>query len=329
MTWAPFFLCFIFYLLIPVLGAGRVRRRWRRFRRRVYQASRLPRVSYSLLYHSPEGCLGIHGLFASLQGVQGRDSLWIEGSGVSLQVSLGEIEAYTLPRPVESGDSPDDFMTEEIPPRPKLSRILSYSEGTRVFVAGRLFKKNGRAIFMGGPDTPAPGKGLPGFSRRLPVMLIFYDGPEESLFFRAIRTGRDKNELQNPLSLISIIAGCLFLGALAYLESFQGRTFEEAGFLAGLAALPLLMFLPPGILFLELYRSHWNKARRLRADRDCLLMELDLAAGESSAGERKDPYRALAVKAMLMMIFSWLCLIAGILVNYYLFMILSFYFLRP
>jgi hypothetical protein len=54
-----------------------------------------------------------------------------------------------------------------------------------------------------------------------------------------------------------------------------------------LALAPVAPFLPPGVAFYFLYRLFWKKGRRLRAERDLLLLPLRHFPSDSAPGEER------------------------------------------
>lgn len=293
----------LFYVFLPCVGAYLVRRKWFFFRRRIFEASRLPQVNYTLLRKSRDGNLGMFKLFATLQAAQGSDMVWVEGNGVSLRIKLSRVEIYTLPgngntfasragglgAGAETGGGtvtgtgigtggyepntgiPDDYIAHETLSRLSWSRLFSIPEGTKLLITGNLFMENGEAWFEARKGQP--------------LVVILYEGDEESVFLRTIWAARHKNEFLNPVAFFSVLTGCLVLAMSSYLGFYQGRTIQEIWFLLILALMPALIFLPPGILFFELYRYYWKKGRRLRAHRDLLKLALGDAAGRKSTQE--------------------------------------------
>ena len=70
-----FFLAFLFFGLIPGLGAFWVRAKWRRFRSRMLEASTFAFIDYSDLRQEKEGTS--FRFFGNLEAIQGGNRVWI------------------------------------------------------------------------------------------------------------------------------------------------------------------------------------------------------------------------------------------------------------
>jgi len=268
----------LFYILIPGGGAFRVRNRWRRFRKRVLDATAMPELSYSLLRTSREGHLGDFRILGSLQAIQGGETIWVAGNGLSVTVNLSNVTVYTLPHtsPAEGeAPSPDseEGMSEEVPAQMSWNRIFSLPEGTRLFIAGSLYREGGQTVFLN--------------RRERPLLVLLYDGEEETILPRTVRAGRQRNEYLNELTPGSLITGCLVLLLLTYL-AFRGGMEAQGRLILLMAMGPLLVYLPPGLLFYELYRIFWRRARSCRAERDLLSLPLRYWPGARSLEECRD-----------------------------------------
>ena len=78
----------------------------------------------------------------------------------------------------------------------------------------------------------------------------------------------------------ALAGGTLALIVLAYFLLRQPLAVGFARFAIGLAAVPVLPLLPPGIVFFYLYRRSWRRGRLLRAHRDVLMAPLRYFAGD-------------------------------------------------
>ena len=268
----------LFYIVIPGGGAFRVRNRWRRFRKRVLDATAMPELSYSLLRTGREGHLGDFRILGSLQAIQGGETIWVAGNGLSVTVNLSNVTVYTLPHtsPAEGeAPSPDseEGMSEEVPAQMSWNRIFSLPEGTRLFIAGSLYREGGQTVFLN--------------RRERPLLVLLYDGEEETILPRTVRAGRQRNEYLNELTPGSLITGCLVLLLLTYL-AFRGGMEAQGRLILLMAMGPLLVYLPPGLLFYELYRIFWRRARSCRAERDLLSLPLRYWPGARSLEECRD-----------------------------------------
>ncbi|HUV07360.1 MAG TPA: hypothetical protein VMX75_06495 [Spirochaetia bacterium] len=242
---------FLFFALIPGFGAFWVRARWRRFRSRMLGASLLPSIEYSDLRKENKGAS--FRFMGTLDSIQDRNRIWIKGSSFSLAADLEDVPVYILPSLSMSAGF-DGVLPDEQPQSVPWKQISSLPAGMPMFVAGRLRIENGLAVFHSVPSSP--------------LLVVIYDGSEESLLKRAIWSGRQKNEYWNQFTLISIITGFFSLFFLAYLLLGNPSMRFAALVALSLSLAPLAPLLPPGVVFLFLYRALWKKARTLRAERD-------------------------------------------------------------
>lgn len=247
-----------FYLLIPGIGAFAVRARWRSFRRRMIEASLRPTAGYVQLRVDEQGSgyLGVYRCFATLEAIQGDDTLWIRDGRVSFAVSVADVPVYMLPsslvRPATAADGL--ALPDEAPSVVPWAKVGSLPEGTRMFVCGPLYVSKSKAVFRS--DGAA----------RLTV--VIYDGPEQTVLQRSIWSGRQRNEYWNPLTPVSLAGGSLSLIILAsvYIASPWLRSAAIVAVLGSM--IPVLSLGPPGVLLFFLYRRLWQRARFLRAERD-------------------------------------------------------------
>ncbi len=238
---------FIFFGLIPGLGAFSVRAKWRLFRSRMLEASTLPFLDYSDLEKDKEG--RSFRLFGNLQAIQDQSKIWVRAGNFSIAADLAGVPVYILPSEMQN-----EFLPDEQPQSVPWIQISSLPAGVQMFLAGALAIEDGQAVFRSRPNNP--------------LLAVIYDGSQESLLNRAIWCGRQKNEYWNQFTLISLITGSVALLFLAYLL-FGNPQMRLAGLVSlTLSSAPLSVLLPPGAVFLFLYRSFWKKARILRAERD-------------------------------------------------------------
>jgi hypothetical protein len=248
----------LFFALIPGAGAFTVRRQWRVFRRRMREASLTSFLSYADL-SGEAGPRGEFRAFGELEAIQGRDRIWINTGEFTVEAELGGVTLYLLPS-VTAAPPEREALPDEEPAVAPWSRVFSLPSGLRLFVSGSLFLEDGRGVFRSGPRTP--------------LLVVFYDGERESILKRAIWGGRKKNEYWNPFTVPSLLTGFLCLALLSYM-SLRTPQSGLLGLLAlTLATAPVSPFLPPGVVLYYLYRYFWKTARRLRAERDLLLLPL-------------------------------------------------------
>jgi hypothetical protein len=256
----------VFYVLIPGAGAFAVRNRWRRFRRRLTEASRLRQADYSQLRRSstvPDGeRLGSFRFFGTLEAIQGNDTIWLKDGRVSFACSMTRVTVFLLPaggmlNPEEAGgySFPDDT-----PSSVRWDTLSSLTEGTGIFVAGSLYAMEGKPTFRDSDEER--------------LLVILYDGAPRTLLRRSIWSGRQRNEYWNQLTPASLAAGTLSLGLSAYLF-LRGPLLRLPAILGlGFSVVPVLPLFPPAVPLFFLYRGLWKRGRIFRAQRDLLRLPL-------------------------------------------------------
>jgi hypothetical protein len=263
----------VFYILIPLFGGFSVRRSWRRFRGLLIESARHPLLEYGRVHGvdgSDEEALGDFRLFGSVEAMEGADRLWVRGaklaaigSPASLSIDMRNVLLYSLPGDGEAfvrerddggNESCDYVETEDIPERLSWKSLPALSERTKVFVFGRVYRRGGKNEFRG--------------SRRDPVMILIYEGEEDSLLQRAIRQGRQANEYWNRVTPLSFLAGVMLMSAILLGLTARYNLPFVVIMASVIAFIPVSIFLPPGVFFFFLYRSMWKRARSYRARRD-------------------------------------------------------------
>jgi hypothetical protein len=278
-------LVFLWCGLVPVAGAFWLRRSWRIFRRLFDGLCLRPLLDYAACQRTPpEGSVyRFIGGFESLTdpsagGSSQGQTLWIRSETLTIPISLKGAHAYMLPMP-EGGEVLGSFDPgEESPQRIRPDRISTYSEGAKVFVGGLLALREDRWTFVS--------------TRDYPLLVIFYEGPDNTLAARAIRAGRHRNEYWNRFTPYGFVLNAFsqILIAVSFLSRPAFRLTALAAFVALFA--PLLPLLPPGVLLTALYRRLWWRARIFRAYRDLARQPLkyflpgNLDYGRLPGGER-------------------------------------------
>lgn len=241
---------FLFYLLIPAIGAFAVRSRWRRFRRTLVEASTWPNASLEAARRTEPGRCRFLG---TLAGLQGDDAIWLRGERLSVTVEMESSEIYLLP--------PSEGEVSDEPPRHlRWRQVTSLTEGTRFFAAGRLSLRDGRATITG--------------DRTDPVIVVVYDGPTRTLLRRGTWSARQRNEYWNRWTPAALAAGVVALATIGYVLIRAPLDRIAALLAVSLAAFPILPFLPPGVVFFFVFRLLWRRGRLLRAYRDILRLPL-------------------------------------------------------
>jgi hypothetical protein len=260
-------MAFLWYALIPIIGAFIVRKNWRRFRKRFDKLRSRPLLDYasSRQLNADPAEFRFAGNFES---VTEDKVLWIRSGELTMPVDLAGANTFALPNTSEEGIPAAFDPGEEAPERIRWDRIAALTGEAKVFVGGALIVKNKRRIFVSTPENP--------------LLVIFYGGEDRFLTIRATRAGRAKNEYINFLTPYSLILGVFSQTIIAF-AFFSRPAFREAT-IGALTALfiPLLLWVPPGILFTILYRRLWWRACILRAYRDLagLLVQNPSPGGE-------------------------------------------------
>ncbi len=242
---------FLFFILIPGLGAFLVRAKWRRFRAHMIVASTYAIMDYSDLSKENEG--STYRFFGTLEAIQDTNRIWMRSGDVSAAADLENVPVYILPS-MSSDESLDDVLSGEEPQSIPWKQISSLPAGVELFVAGTLHLEDGLTLFRSRPQFP--------------LLVVIFDGGKDTILRRAVRSGRQRNEYWNQFTLISLITGSFSLLLLTYLFLGNPATRVPALIALALSASPLAVLLPPGVVFLYLYKSFWTRARTLRAERD-------------------------------------------------------------
>jgi hypothetical protein len=278
-----FAIAFLFYGLIPGIGAFTVRSQWRTFRRRMLEVSRLPYVGY---FQQPgrDRLLGDYRIFGDLESIQGENRIYINSGRFTVGVELKEVVIYLLPSYSRPGGTDlferlEETLTDEEPKTVLWKKIFSLPAGTKIFVGGALFSEGGCGVFRSLPQKP--------------LVVVIYDGDRQSILLRSIWGGRQKNEYWNRYTLPALIAGSIALLLTSYI--MLGTPYLRFPSLVALclSVFPIAALLPPGVLFYFLYNWLWKRARLLRAQRD--LFRLPLRYFETSETWKKVPYHEQVV----------------------------------
>ncbi|MBN1798700.1 MAG: hypothetical protein JW822_08985 [Spirochaetales bacterium] len=270
-----FLIAFVFYGLIPGVGAFLIRAQWHNFRRRLTHASLLPIAENTSLKTKKGKFIGTYRLFGTLEAIQGNTRVWIAGQDFSVAADLTKTSIYLLssfPSELQATDGTQtefDFPDEQ-PAYIPWDKIFSLPSGIQIFISGCLFIEDGRYLFKNQPNRP--------------LLVVIYDGNKELLLERSIWSARQKNEYLNQFTPISMICGSLSLLLIAFLLSrlidFSRNIFSQLNYYIpavlslSLFLFPIIYLLPPGVIFYFLYRRFWKQARFLRAERDLLKLPL-------------------------------------------------------
>jgi hypothetical protein len=259
-----FAVAFLFFGLIPGIGAFFVRSRWRLFRRRIAESSLYPFLDYSDLSRRGD-ILGYYRVFGQLEAIQGKNIIWINNGSFTVEADLTQAKLYFLPSfSAGARTVPVERLQEEVPDeQPALvswNQISSLPAGTQIFIAGPLCSQEGRGVFR------SQGKD--------PLLVVMYDGERNTIVQRAVWGGRQRNEYWNQFTLASLLTGSFCMVLLAYIFMRSSPSSLPVLFALSLAFFPISGLLPPGFVLYYLYRFFWKRARMLRAERDLLRLPL-------------------------------------------------------
>jgi hypothetical protein len=260
---------FVFYGLLPLVGAYFSRGQWRRFRERLVALSLAPRLKLGpWLGEAGQGGRQLPGryrLYGAMEAIEGEDRMWVRSEGLTAIVDLGHAFFHILADEGSGGENDGSYaIVERLP----WKKVRVFPEGAKVFVGGAVVVEGGKPLFV-----EAPGE---------PLIVVSYEGHESSLLSRLVAGGRRRNEYWNALSRVSIALGIGIMGVYLSLAS-GGEYFPTVIFLALLVALaPVLTLLPPGLPFFFLYLRFWKKGLSSRTMRDLLRLPLRFFRSETT-----------------------------------------------
>jgi len=249
----------LWYGLVPMAGALLKRYKWHIFRKRFDELRLRPILDYNR-YSRQQGDADTFRFVGGFESITDGQTLWIRGDDLTVSVSLQNAEMYLLPMQRSDGIPEILDPSDEAPEKIQWERVSAFTEGARVYVGGLLVCRNGRWSFTSSKETP--------------LMVIFYDGPDQSLTTRAIRAGRHRGEYWNGITPYSLVIGALCQIITAVL--FLSRPAFRVTVIVSLVALfvPLYPMIPPGLLFTVVYRRLAWRSRILRSYRDLARLPL-------------------------------------------------------
>ena len=184
-------------------GALAARYKWHVFRKRFDELRLSPILDYGQYSRRKED--GVFRFVGGFESITDGKILWIRGGDLAVPVFLENAETYLLPMQKDDG-IPEVFDPDyEAPERIRWERVCALTEGAKVFVGGLVSCRNGRWSFVSTKENP--------------LIVIFYDGSDNSLSTRAIRAGRHRGEYWNAITPYSLAIGalCQILMAVAFL----------------------------------------------------------------------------------------------------------------
>ncbi len=219
-----------------------------------------PSLSYRSVYGSNKD--GEYRFFGSLQAVQDEHRIWLSDGNISVNVDLEGGPVYILPPIVEGELFNTNYYHQDNSPRKTYwNRVFSLPEGTRFFVSGQFVHENGKSFFTKTKETP--------------LAVVIYDCEDSVFFSHAVLSGRQRNEYWNALTPGSLTIGSFTLFIYFYLLIQMPYMRFAAVTAVTFSLVPIMPFLPPGVVFYYIYRNYWKRARILRAERDILLIPVN------------------------------------------------------
>jgi hypothetical protein len=298
----------IFYGIIPVAGALYNRYKWRCFRK-LYNNLRLSPLLNYRQYCNMENDGGIFRFTGGIESLTDAKTLWIKSQDCTIPVSLEKSQCWLLPMH-------EDKTLPDAPEQIRWNRVSTLTEGVKVFIGGKLKSHGSRLNFESTKENP--------------LVVIFYNCPDEELTGELILAARTRNEYWNTLTPVSLVIGALSLIYIA--ASLLSRPAFHFQVITALVAVfvPILPVIPPGLLFTAVYRRlTWN-ARKLRAYRDLIQIGI-LTNGSLTNGihsndtNPKSLTKPTSIKAYALEITAWIVLLIGVTINlFFVFLIISF-----
>jgi hypothetical protein len=223
----------------------------------------------------------------NIESITDGHTLWVRGEDLTIPVLLSKTKCYLLPKH-EGSELP------EAPEQIRWNRVSTLTEGSKVFIGGKLKNQENRYNFMQSKENP--------------LMVIFYSCPDDELPGTVIRAARTRNEYWNYITPASIGIGAFILIYIA--ASFLDRPAFRLTVISALTAcfIPILPIFPPGFILTSLYRRlTWN-ARKLRAEYD--LTRFSLLPGSTERLANSFAIRAYSLEAL-----AWVFMLLGICIN--------------
>jgi len=257
---------FLFFGLIPGLGAFLIKGQWFKFRQKLISASKKEMADFSLVSKSDKmSVVGEYRFFGTLESIQNDNRLWITDGSMTVGIDVQGISVYLLRSlPVDLNSSSieqaENMLPDDEPDCLPWKKIYSLSSGIQVFVFGKLFNDGGKLVFRE--------------DNKEDLLVVIYDGKKETLLKRSIWSGRQKNEYFNQFTPISLVFGTLILLVISYflLQNTALRLYAAVS--VTLATFPVVFLIPPGVFLYFLYIHFWKRSRSLRSERDLLKLPL-------------------------------------------------------
>ena len=247
-----FLIVAVFYGVLPITGSVYVRYRWRQFRKRFIDLGMSPMLDYrNYRQLSDEG--GIFRFTGEIESITDGQTLWVRGDDLTIPVSLESTKCFLLPK------SDGDEMPEP-PEQIRWNRVSTLTEGVKVFIGGIIKPENNRLIFNSTKENP--------------LIVIFYNCHDSELTNQIIFSARIRNEYWNSFTPVALGIGALSLVYIA--ASLLDRPAFRMNVISALVAvfIPILPFIPPGLLFINFYRRLRWYSRKYKAYWDIIRIPL-------------------------------------------------------
>ncbi|MDR2923947.1 MAG: hypothetical protein LBU85_11490 [Treponema sp.] len=259
-------------------GAIVKRHRWYTFRRRFADLRLSPILDYSSYWKVAQEKQEplVFRFLGSLESVTDGETLWMHGNDLTIPVSLKNAVTYLLP--AYKGDSVQEMpnIDEETPVRIRWGRVSMLTEGAKVFVGGSLVFQEERWQFVS--------------TKKNPLVVFFYDGPDRLFTTRVIQSCRQQWTYWNAITPYSLIIGalCLILVAFSFLHRPIFRPTVIFSFVS--LFIPLYPIIPPCLLFTVVCRRLAMKSRMLKAYNDLVRLHLSGSDQEDELSLRHETF---------------------------------------
>jgi len=307
-----------------MVGAIVKRHKWYTFRRRFNELRLSPILDYSSYWKAAKERQEplVFRFLGSLESVTDGETLWMHGKDLTIPVSLKNAATYLLP--AYKGDSVEETpdIDEEAPVKIRWGKVSMLTEGAKIFVGGSLVYREERWQFVS--------------TKKNPLIVFFYDGPDRLFTTRVIQSCRQQWAYWNAITPYSLITGalCLILLAFSFLHRPIFRPTVIFSFV--LLFIPLYPIIPPGLLFTVFCRRLASRARMLKAYSDLVRLPLygsapedELSSQHEAPKDPTDPFtgfsmfpdatlrlaRQFLFKAYALEVLTWILLLTGIGLN--------------
>ena len=301
-----------------MVGAMVKRYKWYTFRRRFDELRFSPILDYSSYWNAAkEGREPLNFRFlGSLESVTDGRTLWMHGKDLTISVSLKNAETYLLPAYQGDNDQEMPEIDEEAPVKIRWGKVSMLTEGAKVFIGGSLACQEERWQFVS--------------TKKNPLIVFFYDGPDRLFTTRVIQSCRQRWAYWNAITPYSLIIGALCLILLAF--SFLHRPIYRPTVILSFVSLfiPLYPIIPPGLLFTVFCRRLALKSRICKAYSDLARLSLRGSVPEDELSPPyKNPFdgfkmfpdatlqlvRQFLIQAYALEVLTWILLLTGIGLN--------------